>query len=102
MNDIMQELAEGPKAKVVRRKLRKIVPRQMRQAPAPKPTPLLDRGIASYLGAMARISAVENSRPNRAYSLIGPDPAATVGAGAPLTASFTLPTDAFLVYWVVT
>jgi len=93
MNDILSELGEG-----VRRVKKKLV----RRVPVPlkrKADPVVDRSMGAFFGAMAQQSAAENARPNKAYSLIGADPAAAIAAGGTVTANFTLPDDAYLVYW---
>jgi hypothetical protein len=101
MNDILSELGEGPRAKLATRRLSRIIPPKLRLPPRKASnSALLERGIGAYMGAMARISAVENSRPNRAYSLIAQDPAVAIANGGTVTASFTLPTDSFLIYWI--
>ncbi|AGP39472.1 hypothetical protein SCE1572_36295 [Sorangium cellulosum So0157-2] len=108
MHDILNELGEGPKAKVAQQKLKRILPqalkrrriqRDKRTTTAPAST-VVDRGVGAYMGAMANMAALENSRPNRAYSLIGADPATPINAGATDSFRITLPNDAFLVYWV--
>ncbi|MDI1475379.1 hypothetical protein [Polyangium sp. y55x31] len=94
--DILDELTEGTKR--IKMKLAKKVPTPLRKPAAPV-NPVVDRSIGAFLGAMAQKSAEENARPNKAYSLVPPDPTAAIGTGSTATASFTLPDDAYLVYW---
>jgi hypothetical protein len=109
MENIIQELGEGRRTRRPKRKLTKMIPPKLRPkvmrtgqktAAAHKQGGVVERGIGAYLNAMAHVAGIENSRPNRAFSLIGTDPTVTTAPGGVLTASFTLPSDSFIVYWI--
>lgn len=83
----------------MRRVKKKLVRRVPIKVPPKKASPVVDRSLGAFFGAMAQQSSIENSRPNKAYSLIGADPTTAIAAGATTSNSFTLPDDAYLVFW---
>ena len=101
MSGILEELGGAGAAKRARLAHKRIkigAPPAVRDSGAR----MLEQGVRAYLGAEASRGAVEQSRPNCAYSLITATPATAIASGASTgVLSFALPEDTWIVLFSV-